>query len=225
MTRGILIAGNESALSEAVTAEAAKRVTTVSTAFIQNRFIEAEPKPAAFIPEGTNIIPLPWNPGSPIAARSLLLAAENHLGHVDDAVLICDPPAIRKRPGEITPSEIDYLVNNHIKGWFFLIREIILTFRARGKGNLCLVSSGISSSGKDDIQDIAGPAAAAAFKAYAESVLSSAMGESFRMIGFSSSEPGSETEFAAYIYKIIDEENRRDSGKWYKYGKLPFFGR
>jgi hypothetical protein len=224
MTRGILIAGNESALSEAVTIEAAKRVNTVSTAFIQNKFVENRQNLAKF-PEGTTILPLSWNPGSPISARSLLLSAENHLEHVDDAVLICDPPAIRKKPGEITPSEIENIVNNHIKGWFFLIREIILTFRARGKGNLCLVTSGISSSGKDDIPDIAAPVISAAFKTYAESVLSSSSGEPFRALGFSSSEPGNENEFAAFIYKIIDEETRRDSGKWYKFGKLNFFGR
>ncbi len=224
MTRGILIVGNQSALSEAVTAEAAKRVNTVSTAFIQNKFIESR-QAAVPVPEGTTIIPLSWNPGSPISARSLLLAAGNHLEHIDDAVFICDPPAIRKKAGEITPSEIDYFVNNHIKGWFFLIRETIMTLRARGKGNLCLVMSGISSGGKEDIPDIAGPAVSAAFKAYAQGVLLSAAGESFRTLGFSSSEPGSESEFAAFIYKIIDEENRRDSGKWYKFGKLPFFGR
>ncbi|MDR2901122.1 MAG: hypothetical protein LBV20_06350 [Treponema sp.] len=224
MTRGILIVGNESALSDALTAEAAKRVNTISTALIPNRFKEAQ-QAAAAIPEGTHIIPLSWNPGSPISARSLLLAAENHLEHVDDALLICDPPAIRKKPSDFTPSEIDNLVNNHIKGWFFLIREILLTFRTRGKGNLCLVTSGISSGGKDDIPDLVGPAVSASFKAYAESVLASAAGEPFRVLGFSSSEPGSESEFASFIYKIIDEENRRDSGKWYKFGKFNFFGR
>jgi hypothetical protein len=224
MTRGILIAGNESALSEAVTAEAAKRVNTVSTAFIQNKFVETRTAPAAY-PEGTTILPLAWNPGSPISARSLLLAAENHLEHIDDAVLICDPPAIRKKPSDFTPSEIENLINNHIKGWFFLIRELMLTFRSCGKGNLCLISSGISSGGKDDVPDIAGPIVSSSFKAYAESILTSAAGENYRTIGFSSSEWGNEGEFAAFIYKIIDEEKRNDSGKWYKFGKLNFFGR
>ncbi len=224
MTRGILIAGNESALSAAVTAEAAKRVTTVSTALIQNRFSEAR-QAAAPVPEGTTIIPITWNPGSPISARSLLLAAENHLEHVDDALLICDPPAIRKKPEELTPSEIDYVVNDHIKGWFFLVRELILTFRARGKGTLCLITTDISSGGKDDIPDMVGPSVSASFRAFAQGVLASAANEPFRALGFSSSEPGSEGEFAAFIYKIIDEENKRDSGKWYKFGKLNFFGR
>ncbi len=207
MTRGIVIAGSESVLSEAVTAEAAKRVNTVSTAFIQNCFAP-EPRAPASFPEGTSVIPLSWNPGSPISARSLLLAAENHLEHVDDALLICDPPAIRKKPGEITPSEIDNLVNNYMKGWFFLIREIILTFRARGKGNLCLVVNGINSGGKDDVPDIAGPAVSASFKAYAESVLASSYGAPYRTLGFSSSEAGNESEFAAFIFKIIDVFNR-----------------
>jgi hypothetical protein len=224
MTRGILIIGNESALAEAVTMEAAKRVNTVSHAFIQNRFIENRQVSAAF-PDETTIIPLVWNPGSPISARSLLLAAENHLEHVDDAILICDPPAIRKKPSDFTPSEIDNLINNHIKGWFFLIREIILTFRSREKGNLCFVKAGISSGGKDDITDIAGPVVSATFRAYAESILAASSGEPFRTLGFSSSELGSESEFAAFIFKIIDDEKRHDSGKWHKFGKLGFFGR
>ena len=34
---------------------------------------------------------LDWNPPSAISARALILAAENHIGRVDEAILVCDP--------------------------------------------------------------------------------------------------------------------------------------
>jgi hypothetical protein len=236
MTRGILIAGNEAPLTVMTAREAARRVDTVATALIPNRLGGNAPAGALAIGEGSSQIPLNWNPGSPVSARSLVLGAVNRLGRIDDAILVCSPPAIRKRPAELSPNDIELLVNDHIKGWFSLVRELALYFRSRagfapehpqggpgGYGSLVLVIPGISPGGKEDAADIAGPAAAAAFRGFAQSVLAAGSGEPYRTLGFSSGEAGGEEEFAAYIFKIIDEGNRRDSGKWFKFGRLNIF--
>jgi hypothetical protein len=185
--------------------------------------------------EGSSQIPLNWNPGSPISARSLILGAENRLGRINDAVLVCAPPAIRKRPAELSPNDIEILVNDHIKGWFSLVRELALYFRSCAEGGrngagapgesgtLALVIPDISPGHREDAADLAGPAAAAAFRGFAQSVLMTAPGEPYRILGFSTGEAGGDEEFAAYVFKIIDEGPRRDSGRWFKFGRLNLF--
>jgi hypothetical protein len=44
-------------------------------------------------------------------------------------------------------------------------------------------------------------------------------------MGFSSSEAGTEAAFAAFIVRILDDGNKRNNGKWHKFGRLNFFNR
>jgi len=148
MTRGILIAGNESSLFSAVAAEAVKRVESFAAAIIPNRLPLPEGGTARS-PKAENsggAIPLSWNPASPISARTLVLAAENRLAQINDAIVICSPPAVFKTAVALLPEEIEIMVNDHIKGWFFLIRELALYFRRTGSGSLSLI---VPDSGKE----------------------------------------------------------------------------
>ena len=246
MTRGILIAGNESSLFSAVAAEAVKRVESFSTAVIPNRFPLSEG--GAVLPSKTETpagaIPLSWNPASPISARTLVLAAENRLEHINNAIITCSPPAVFKTIEAITLEEMEILVNDHIRGWFFLIRELILYFRRCGAGSLSLVAPEITPSGskgaadlmsgnrksvdqrsidKNSPADLVGPSASALFRTFAQSVLASTAGELFQVMGFTTTEAGDEGDFAAWIFKIIDEGTEKNSGRWHRYSKLKFF--
>jgi NAD(P)-dependent dehydrogenase (short-subunit alcohol dehydrogenase family) len=231
MTRGILIAGNESLLCAAIAVEAAKRVEHFAQVLLPNRFSEQNrggprstllsgvgPLPGP----GSAAIPLAWNPGSPISARTLVLSAENHLEHIDDAILVCTPPSLRRPAAELLPQDIEVLVNDHIKGWFFLVRELAGIFQARRSGALALVVPELGT-GRDDQADLLGIPAAAAFRAFTQGLLAAAAAEPYLTLGFSSQEAGEDAAFAAYIFKLIDEANRRNSGKWHKFGKLMFF--
>jgi len=236
MTRGILIAGNESGLSQAISAEAAKRVEHFAAALISSRLAVgvsagvtggspgASKQPA--IPEEkpkNSDMSLQWNPGSPISARTLVLAAENRLGQINDAILVCAPPAIRKPAAELSLADIETMVNDHIKGWFYLARELSAVFRSRASGSLALVfSEANSAGGKDDNADMLGPPALASFQAFTRSLLASSYTEPFITLGFSCTETGAETGFASYVFKVLDESNKRNSGKLLKYGKLGF---
>jgi NAD(P)-dependent dehydrogenase (short-subunit alcohol dehydrogenase family) len=237
MTRGILIAGNESLLCAAIAAEAAKRVEHFAQVLLPNRLSEqnrGSPRVAAGLGAGplpglgsgtgfgAAAIPLAWNPGSPISARTLVLSAEHHLEHIDDAILVCAPPSLRRPAAELLPMDIEILVNDHIKGWFFLVRELAGIFRARRSGALALVIPEFGT-GRDDQADLLGIPAAAAFRAFTQGLLASAAIEPYLTLGFSSQEVGEDDAFAAYIFKLIDEANRRNSGKWHKFGKLGFF--
>jgi NAD(P)-dependent dehydrogenase (short-subunit alcohol dehydrogenase family) len=183
------------------------------------------PRPAEESGEPDNpALVLQWNPGSPIAARTLILSAENRLERIDNAILVCAPPAFRKPAAELPPADIDIMINDHVKGWFFLVRELAAVFRTRHSGALALALSDLNvSSANGDAPDLLGPPVAAAFRAFTQSLLSYAGNEPYLTMGFSSTELGEESDFAAFIFKLIDEGNRRNNGKWHKHGRLGFF--
>ena len=233
MTRGILIAGNESALFNAVAAEAVKRVESFAAAFIPRRppaggretlALTADLESSAKLPPKARIL-LPWNPGSPVSARSLVLAAENRLEHIDEALLVCTPPAAASTAAALDPASIENMVNDHIKGWFFLVKELAAVFKNRHAGTLALIVPEITPiGGRDALPDLLGAAAAAAFHSFAQGLLSAAFNDSYQTLGFTA-EPGNETAFAGFIFKIMEETGKRTTGKWHKFGKLSLFSR
>jgi len=219
--RGILIVGNESALLDAIEAETAKRTESYALASISNRFSPLEPRPSADSPAR---ILLDWNPSSPISARTLVLAAENRLGQIGEAILVCSPPQIRRDTSNLSFADVEMLVNDHIKGWFFLIKELAAVFKARGEGALSLVYPDINETvGADEAPDLLGHSALAVFRSLTRDLLAAAFNEPFLTLGFTGSETGDNTGFAAFIFKQLEEKNRRGNGKLHKYGKLGFF--
>jgi hypothetical protein len=221
MTRGIFITGNESALSRSIEAAAVSRVEKYAAALIPNRLggaVKNSPQ------ENDKRLSLDWNPSSPISARAVVLAAENRLEHIDDAILVCSPPSIRTSASGLPLSDIEIIVNDHIKGWFFLIKELAAVFTSRKRGTLALVYSEIKTgTGKDDTADILGPSSLASFRSITHGLLAAAHNEPYITMGFSCSEAGSEEAFTTFIYKYIDEGNRRSNGKLFKYGSFNFF--
>jgi hypothetical protein len=221
MTRGIFIAGNESALSRAIEAETDNRVEQFAVALIPNRLPGFTRNPA---PEKGKRLSLEWNPSSPISARTVVLAAENRLDHIDEAILVCSPPFIRSSAADLPLAEVEIMINDHIKGWFFLVKELAAAFSSRKFGTLALVYPDIpQSSGKDDSADVLGSAALASFRALTHGLLSASHSDPYITVGFCTSDSGNEASFAAFMYKNIDEINRRSCGKLYKFGKFNFF--
>lgn len=226
MTRGILIAGNESSLFRAAVSEAGKRVESFGCVTIPNRISLSEKTGVPPLkPESTEgAIPLLWNPASSISARTLLIAAENRLQKINDAILVCSPPAVFKTAETLMPEEIEILVNDHIKGWFFLARELVLYFRRSGEGSLSfIVPKAVPGGTKNTQVDILGPSAASSFRSFAQGILDSSGNEAFHVMGFTGYEAGTESEFAAWFFKIIDEGTAKNSGRWHQYSKLRLF--
>ena len=221
MIRGIFIAGNESALSRAIETEAGSRVEQYAAALIPNRLSTA---PKNIPQENEKRILLEWNPSSPISARTIVLAAENRLDHIDEAILICSPPSIRSSAAHLPLSDVEIMVNDNIKGWFFLIRELAIVFSNRKRGTLSLVYPDITSAaGKDDTADILGPSSLASFRSLTQGLLSAAHNEPYITTGFSVSEAGNEQTFASFLFKNIDALDKRSSGKLIKFGKFNLF--
>ncbi len=222
MTRGILVVGNDSTAFSAVAAAAHARVESIVKAVFPGRPVPGR-KPASPSGGKNPDLVLPWNPASAVSARALIVGAENRLGRIDEAVLVCAPPAIRLRADELAPAELDQLADDFMKGWFLLVRELALVFRARKAGTLALVLSESALAGnKDDAPDLFGCAAAASFRAFAQGLLASSFKEPYRVLGFSSADAADEAGFADFVFKSLDDG--RGAGKWNKYGKGGLFG-
>ena len=219
MTRGILIAGNESTLSRAFEAEAVNKVEQFAAALIPNRLSGTAKFSAAEIKAR---IPIDWNPSSPISAKTLVLAAENRLERIDEAILICSPPSIRSSAAELSFSDVEIMINDQIKGWFFLVKELASLFTVRSHGILALVYPDISGTGKDEKAEVLGPSALASFRALAFGLLTAAHSEPYITSGFTTSDSGNEAAFASFTFKKIDEIDRRSTGKLNKFGKFDF---
>jgi len=219
MTRGIFIIGNESALSRAIEAETANRVEQYAAALIPNRLSGAQNIPL----ENDKRLFLDWNPSSPISARTLVLAAENRLEHIDEAILICSPPSIRCNATGLPLSDVEIMINDNIKGWFFLVRELAAVFSNRKRGTLALVYNDTKTSfGKEDTANMLGPSSLASFRAFTQGLLATSRNEPYITTGFSTSGTGNESAFAAFIYKNLDRGNRKSNGKLFKFGKFNF---
>jgi len=221
MTRGIFIVGNESAISRAIEAETGGRVEQFAVSFIPNRFSGAVKSSTQETPQRLS---LDWNPSSPISARTLILAAENRLEHIDEAILICSPPSIRGKAFDLSFSDVEIMFNDHMKGWFFLVKELAAVFNGRKRGTLALVYPDIASASlKDEAPDLLGPPALASFRALTNSLLSAAHNESYFTMGFSTTDTGNESAFASFIFKSLDETAKRSNGKLHKFGKFSLF--
>ncbi|MDR2632590.1 MAG: hypothetical protein LBC51_03080 [Treponema sp.] len=212
-------------MSSAVAVEAAKRVEYFAAAFIPNRL--TEPIGPKTLPAAESLIPLHWNPGSPVSARTLILATENRLEHINEALLICVPPSVRRHPGELVATEIEIMVNDHIKGWFFLVKELTALFRVKKTGTLALVLSELDpGGGREEAPDLLGACAVESFRAFTQGLLYSSLEEPFRILGFCASESSNDPDFAAFIFKVLEEGGKRNNGKWLRFGKgRGIFGR
>jgi hypothetical protein len=222
MSRGILVAGNDSALLRAVEAEAANCAERYAIASIANRYSRsrdgsgaASHPPTAAMEKAR--VSLDWNPRSAVSARALALAAENRLGQIDEAVLVCAPPEVPGAAADLRPVDVEVLANDHIKSWFFLAKELTAVFKARGQGALSLVYP-------EAAPDILGSAAVAAFRALSLALLSSgSAGEAYTVQGFTGGEAGAEPAFAAFIFKQLNDPKRWINGKLHKYSKPGLF--
>jgi len=214
MSKGILVAGNDSALLVAVETEIVRRMERYVFAAIPNRFSTAATakSPAANDYLEKVRIPLAWNAGSSIATRALVRDAGNRLGRIDRAILVCSPPAVGCRVADIKPVDVEVLASDCVKSWFFLVMELAAVFRANGGGLLAMVFREERCAA-----DALGSAAAASFRSLATRVLSSASGEGYSANGFSTDKVGNDAAFAAFVFKKLDSERRRADGRLYRY--------
>ena len=223
MDKGILLVGNKCALLSAIETETAKRAERYALALIPNRYAASDSSAADALFPGR--LPLEWNPGSPVSARSLIIGAQNRLGRIDEAVFVCSPPSSNCSVADLSLADLEVMAHDQIKGWFLLAKELCAYFMNQGSGILATVYC--ESGAKDDAGDLLGSAALSAFRSLSRSLLDTSAGGSSIMLSFASGDAGGQAVddagFASFISRHLEEGNRKSSGKLFRYGKHSLF--
>jgi hypothetical protein len=208
----ILIAGAGPELLAALSSEAEKNGKKTAIAPIQdrnggNRF----PKDAA----GKNAVVLDLNPGSPISVHTAVCAAQNAIGTLDAAIIVCAAPG-NAETRDFSPAGIDALVNNHIKSYMFLSYEMVRLFQKCKSGALALALLEEPSS------SLLESSVFSAFRSFSTSLLSHPNTEYIRMAAFLCDEKKTTpvNEFAAYIFKTMLENKKLDRSRWFRFTKF-----
>jgi hypothetical protein len=87
-------------------------------------------------PEGTATVS--WNRRSALSARSVVLHAQNLYGRLDEAVVVFSPVRESVPFHESSIVSIENRTDAEVKGYLFLIREIVSLFQKQGGGTLVL---------------------------------------------------------------------------------------
>jgi hypothetical protein len=202
----MLIAGHGEELIAALSAEAERRGIRTILAVIPKKDGGDSPHPDDALPG--------WNPGSPVSARNLVLAAENRIGTLGGAIVVCSAPD-EAETRDFSPAGIDMIVNNHIKSYMFLSRELIKYFQQQKKGAFALVLL------ETPPQGLMTASVFGAFRNFSDSLLERSNTEHIKMASFLCDEkpPPSMNEFAAYILKTLTENKKIDRSR-FKFAKF-----
>jgi hypothetical protein len=208
----VLIAGNGVELIAALSGEVEKSGRRTALASIQNRNGgNCVPRDAV----GKNTVLLDWNPGSPVSAHTLVCAAQNRIGALGCAIIVCAAPDSAEA-SDFSLAGIDSLVDSHIKSYIFLAHEIVRLFQKFESGTLALVLMEESSS------SILAAPVFSAFRSFCSGLLAHPNTENIRMASFlcDDKRTAPANEFAAYIFKTILENKKLDRSRWFKFTKF-----
>ena len=98
----------------------------------------AAPESAPEIKTG-NINEITWNKRSPLSARNAILSVLNSSGSLDRAVLIYQTGDYSKTFHETSSAVYDLQIDRWIKGYGYLIKEIVHLFLKQQHGDLILI--------------------------------------------------------------------------------------
>lgn len=214
MEQTFLIAGNQAKLNSDIAQEILSQG--------HRAFVTLEPETESpSIPAGleSNLHYVEWNRRSPISARFVLLQAINKEIDIDHAILLLTPRNVKEAIHELASAAVEEKVDFDIKGYLFLLKELINYFLKRKAGSISFV---VQNTGPDVLP----PCDAllqGSFYGLAESMFSFYENECFALRGVET-RLSSNRQIAEYLIQLITENAPRSRGKWIKYtGKNGLF--
>ena len=129
MEQACLVTGKSSELLAEVVNEAAARDRRVLIA-------RSGPLETFTPPEGVSTIS--WNRRSALSARSVVLHGQNLYGRLDEAVVVFSPVRESVPFHESSIVSIENRTDAEVKGYLFMVRELVALFQKQGGGRLVL---------------------------------------------------------------------------------------
>ena len=80
-----------------------------------------------------------WNKRSPLSARNAILSAVNAYDEIENAILVYRPGGFNKTFHETSSAVYDLQVDRWVKGYGYLIKELIQLFIKQQKGTVSLI--------------------------------------------------------------------------------------
>ncbi len=152
-----------------------------------------------------------WNKRSSLSARNAILTVLNRYGSIDEAVLVYQPGNFNKTFHETSAAVYDLQVDRWIKGYGYLLKELIQLFIKQQHGQISFILD------TDGIK-VQTPLEAAIFS-YLKSMIQNLgilyQNEGFRIFCFES-ETARKEEFLDFYYKTI-LDSRYTAGKIYRF--------
>lgn len=176
---------------------------------------------APAIPAGLeeNLHYVEWNRRSPISARFVLLQALNQGIAIDHAVVVWTPRLDRTVFHEDNAAVIEERIDYDIKGFLFMVKELLLHFQKQGSGTITFV---VQNTGPD----VLSPGDALSLKGLdglVESLFTYYSREAFALRGVQT-RVAQNRQVAEFVLGLVTEDTAKTRGKWNRYtGKSGIF--
>lgn len=156
-----------------------------------------------------------WNRRSLLSARNLVLEGLNALEEINVAIVIHECRQDERSIHELSPTSIERIIDDSVKGTFFLLRELMSYFVRKGTGTVAMVHYSPGDYTKLPLD----AALSAGFYAATDSLSTLYQNEAITINGFECSRERPE-EFAGYILQTLSGKAATTNGKWYRYGAM-----
>jgi hypothetical protein len=168
--------------------------------------------------EKTNLHYIAWNPRSPISARAVVTEAVNRLESIDEAFVVFFADSGKKEFNEMSSADVEKTVDDSIKSYFFLVKEIFETLQRQKKGVLAFAHH----DGGAEVLPPPQAAASAGFRAFASSLFAQYRNEPFGLYGYYSSSAETRT-FARFLSGLTGNRTEKTARRWVRFSEKPGF--
>jgi hypothetical protein len=154
-----------------------------------------------------------WNRRSALSARSAVLHAVNLFHSLDTAVVVYAPSRDTSPFHEASVVRIEDRVDAEVKGYLFMIREILSCFTRQGRGTLAMVIWDNEDESRSPVE----AAASGSFVSVAEAIFTYYQNEPLSIRGFyaTGDDPLEISRFV--IDGLAEPASPKKNGRWIRY--------
>lgn len=216
MQEPVLITGKQSAFKDDLVQEVLNRQFQVfATSDAEDELPE--------VPDsvGSGLCYVPWSRRSLLSARSVLLSVDRDSQGFSRAILVCAPEGINTPLHQTESALIEQSVDAALKGYLFVLKELLAYFIRRGEGDLTV----IWYDGGAEVLPPFDAALASMVQGLVRSLLTFHEEEPVEIRGLFASESDSRA-VARWVAEQIFDKAGKSAGRTQKYGQrsglLPF---
>ena len=165
----------------------------------------------AFKPYRDNVQFDIWNRKSPASTKGILLKAMTVTGTLSRIILLGCPVFFNINLRDIDFSSIESSVDSYIKGNLYLIKEAYKYYREKNSSDMLVLVSTVNNT-KSFLDEII----YTSFSSILRSLIENNKENNINICGFESKSKKIE-EFAGYIYRLLENRNKRISGRIFKF--------